>query len=86
MASFSSLLPLIASKSDSNLKAAAAKAKVTPLDLHLSPRKLLQGHYNKIVGVAWSRDGSLYSAAQDGKMVHWNPATGLRLHVSPVDD
>ena len=83
MASFSSLSSLIATKSDSNLKVAAAKAKVGPLDLHLSARKLLQGHYNKIAGIAWSSDGSLYSAAQDGKMVHWNAASGCQPTIDP---
>jgi hypothetical protein len=85
MASFSSLSSLIASKSDTNLKAAAAKAKVAPLQLHLSARKLLQGHYNKIAGIAWGSDGSLYSAAQDGKIVHWNAASGCQpLHSDPA--
>jgi hypothetical protein len=74
--SFPLLTPLIASKSDANLKAAAARTNVPAVEVGITARKLLQGHFSKIAGVAWAADGSLYSAAQDGKLIHWNALSG----------
>ena len=76
MSSSSSFSSVLASKADATLKSAASKAHVSPIDVSLKARVWLQGHFSKIVEVSWAPDGSLVSAAQDGKLIRWNAATG----------
>jgi WD40 repeat protein len=81
MSSFASLASSAASKSDGSIKSASAKAKLSPVSLKMEKRNTLKGHFSKICSVAWTAGGSLLSAAQDGKLICWNPHEGFSLFV-----
>ncbi|CAB4253642.1 similar to Saccharomyces cerevisiae YOR212W STE4 G protein beta subunit [Maudiozyma barnettii] len=62
---------------------------VEPLNsgtINLSPTITLKGHNNKIADFRWSRDSnSILSASQDGFLLLWDSATGLKKKAIPLD-
>ncbi|SMN19561.1 similar to Saccharomyces cerevisiae YOR212W STE4 G protein beta subunit [Maudiozyma saulgeensis] len=54
--------------------------------INLSPTITLKGHNNKIADFRWSRDSnSIVSASQDGFLLIWDSATGLKRKAIPLD-
>ena len=63
--------------------------KVTSLTknkINLKPNIVLKGHNNKISDFRWSRDSKrILSASQDGFMLIWDSASGLKQNAIPLD-
>ena len=63
--------------------------KVTSLTknkINLKPNIVLKGHNNKIDIFRWSRDSKrILSASQDGFMLIWDSASGLKQNAIPLD-
>lgn len=63
--------------------------KVPPLNkklINLKPIVDLKGHNNKIADFQWSKNSkNILSASQDGFMLIWDVATGLKQHAIPLD-
>ena len=54
--------------------------------INLSPTITLKGHNNKIADFRWSKDSaSILSASQDGFLLLWDSATGLKKKAIPLD-
>lgn len=62
---------------------------VQPLNtnrINLNPTLVLRGHNNKVSDFRWSSDSrSILSASQDGFMLLWDTATGLKKNAIPLD-
>ncbi|CAL9737298.1 guanine nucleotide-binding protein subunit beta [Monosporozyma servazzii] len=63
--------------------------KISPLDknaINLKPTIDLKGHNNKISDFRWSQNSkNILSASQDGFMLIWDVATGLKQNAIPLD-
>ena len=54
--------------------------------INLKPMVDLKGHNNKIADFRWSRNSkNILSASQDGFMLVWDVATGLKQNAIPLD-
>ena len=56
------------------------------LSINLKSTLVLKGHNNKIADLRWSADSkSILSASQDGFMLIWDSASGLKQNAIPLD-
>ncbi|CCF59231.1 hypothetical protein KAFR_0G01970 [Kazachstania africana CBS 2517] len=54
--------------------------------INLKPTIVLKGHNNKIADFRWSRNSkNILSASQDGFMLIWDSATGMKQNAIPLD-
>ncbi|AMD22721.1 HHL049Cp [Eremothecium sinecaudum] len=59
-------------------------ARIT--EVNLKPTTTLKGHNNKVTDFKWSSDSkSILSASQDGFMLLWDAATGLKRNAIPLN-
>ncbi|CAK7890999.1 guanine nucleotide-binding protein subunit beta [[Candida] anglica] len=77
-------------KRTNDIDLTSAAIDVSPLPDHrlsLRNHDTLKGHIDKVVDIDWSSDSSrLLSGSQDGLMLLWDPVSGYKKHVIPLQN